>query len=128
MEQMRSDHRTPGQLIADLLEAKGWTKRVLAIVLGPDETGINRLVADKRQVTAEMALALEDVFEVPADRFLKLQKDYDLAKARISARPDPGRNTRAQLIGGLPVAEMIKRGWIDVSDVRDVPAVDGRSC
>ena len=91
MEQMRSDHRTPGQLIADLLEAKGWTKRVLAIVLGADETGINRLVADKRQVTAEMALALEDVFEVPADRFLKLQKDYDLAKALYLRKAGPGK-------------------------------------
>ena len=119
-----SDHRTPGQLIADLLEARGWTKRVLAIVLEASEAGINRLVADKRQVNAEMALALEEVFGVPADRFLDLQKSYDLAKARIEARPDPGRNTRAQLFSGLPVAEMIKRGWLGVSDIRDVPAVE----
>ena len=60
----------------------------------------------------------------PLSDFLELQRSYDLAKARISARPDPRRNTRAQLFSGLPVGEMIKRGWIDASDVRDVPAVE----
>lgn len=119
------DFRTPGQLIEALLAAKGWTKRVLAIVLDMDETGINRLVADKRPVDAPMALNLEALFGVPAERFLELQKSYDLAKARISAKPpDPGRATRAHLFGGLPIAEMIKRGWLDAETVRDVPKVE----
>jgi HTH-type transcriptional regulator/antitoxin HigA len=117
------DFRTPGQLIEALLVARGWSKRVLAIVLDMDETGINRLVADKRPVDAAMALSLEDLFGVPAERFLSLQKSYDLAKARLAVRPDPERATRAQLFGGLPVTEMIKRGWIDAADVRDVAKV-----
>lgn len=91
----------------------------MAIVLDLEESGINKLVADKRPVDAEMALHLEDVFGVPAERFLELQKSYDLAKARIAARPDPSRATRAKLYGGLPVAEMIKRGWLTADDVRD---------
>lgn len=124
MDRDYSQYRTPGQLIADLLAEKGWTKRVLAIVLGVDEAGITRLVSDKRPVTAEVAVSLEDIFDIPADQFLSLQKSYDLAKARISARPDPGRATRAQLFGGLPVTEMIKRGWLDADDVRDVPVVE----
>jgi len=66
---------------------------------------------------------LEDVLGVPADAFLDLQKSYDLAKARLFARPDPGRATRAHLFGGLPIAEMIKRGWID-AEVRDVRKVE----
>jgi HTH-type transcriptional regulator/antitoxin HigA len=115
--------RTPGQLIEALLDEKGWTKRVLAIVLEIDETGVGRLVSDKRSVDAELALILEEIFAVPAERFLDLQRSYDLAKARLSARPDPKRMTRAQLYGGLPVAEMIKRGWISADDVRDVPQV-----
>jgi HTH-type transcriptional regulator/antitoxin HigA len=116
--------RTPGQLITALLVEKGWTKRVLAIVLGMDETGINRLVADKRPVDAAMALKLEEVFATPAEQFLELQKSYDLAKARIVARPDPARATRALLFGGLPIAEMIKRGWINANDVRDVVTIE----
>ncbi len=118
------EYKTPGQLIEALLTDKGWTKRVLAIVLDMDETGINRLVSDKRPVDAAMALTLEEVFQVPAERFLELQRSFDLAKARIMARPDPGRATRARLYGDLPVAEMIKRGWISAKDVRD-PVVEG---
>lgn len=116
--------KTPGQLIESLLASNGWSKRVLAIILKMDETAVNRLVSDKRPITAEIALSLEEVFGVPAEEFVTLQKSYDLAKARISARPDPGRRTRAHLFGGLPVSEMIKRGWLDAEDVRDVPRVE----
>jgi HTH-type transcriptional regulator / antitoxin HigA len=116
--------KTPGQRIAAALLEKGWTQRVLAIVLELDETGINKLIADKRPVTAEMALALEDVLGVPAEELLDLQKSYDLHRARYAARPDPARSTRAQLFGELPVAEMIRRGWLDTDDVRNVPAVE----
>ncbi len=113
------EYKTPGQLIEGLLKERGWTQRVLAIVLGVDETGVNRLVADKRPVDATMALALEEVFQVPAERFLELQRTYDLAMARITARPDPARATRARLYGDLPVSDMIKRGWVVAKDVRD---------
>jgi HTH-type transcriptional regulator/antitoxin HigA len=121
---MDEKYRSPGQLVTALLRERGWTKRVLAIVLGVDETGINRLAADKRPVDAEMALTLEEVFGVPAERFLELQKSYDLAKARIVARPDPARATRAYLYGDLPVAEMIKRGWIAAESVRDTQKIE----
>ena len=119
-----SDYRTPGQLLEAILTSKGWSQRTLAIVLGIDETGINRMVSDNRPVTAKLALELEEVFGVQADRFLDLQMAYDLAKARITAMPDPGRATRAQLFGRLPITAMIKRRWLDAEDIRDVSAVE----
>ena len=97
---------------------------MLAIVLGVDETGVNKIVSGKRPVDAEMALALGDVFAEAPERFLDLQKTYDLAKARITARPDPDREQRAHLFGGLPIAEMIKRGWIEADDIRNLPQVE----
>jgi HTH-type transcriptional regulator/antitoxin HigA len=118
------NYKTPGQLINAVLTSKGWNQRVLAIVLGMDETGINRLVSDKRPVTAELAVVLEEILQIPAEKLLALQKEYDLAKARFTVMPDKNRNTRAQLFGGLPIAEMIKRGWLQANDVRDVPAVE----
>ena len=117
-------HKTPGQLIESLLSERGWTKRVLAIVMGIDETNLNRILSDKRPLTAEIALTLEEVFDIPAERFLALQRDLDLAKARLVARADPGRASRARVFGGLPVTEMIKRGWLDAADVRDVARVE----
>lgn len=111
--------KTPGQLILSLLEKRGWSQRALAIVLGMDETAVNRVCSDKRPVDAKLALALEDVFGVPADKFLELQRSYELAQARIVAMPDPARADRAQLYGDLPITEMIKRGWIEAKDIRD---------
>lgn len=116
--------RIPGQLIEQLLAERDWSQRVLAIIIGVGETSINKLIAGKRPLDARMALTLADVFDVPADRFLDLQKSYDLAQARIVARPDPSRAQRALLFGELPIAEMIKRGWIDADDVRDVATVE----
>ncbi len=118
------DYKTPGQLIEACLAAKGWSQRVLAIVLGMDETGINKLIAGKRAITAEIALILEELFGVPAKQFMDLQQRYDLAKAQIVMRPDAGRNIRAHLFGGLPVAEIIRRGWLQADDIRNVPAAE----
>lgn len=125
MPDEHQEFRTPGQLIDSLLRERGWTKRTLAIVMGMDEGSVTRLTADKQAVSAANAIALEEVFGVPAERFLDLQKSYDLAKARIVVRPDPARQTRAHLFGGLPIAEMIKRRWIEAEDVKDVRAVEG---
>lgn len=124
MNEKFTDCKTPGQLIEAALKEKNWTQRVLAIVLGVDETGINKIIADKRTISAEMALHLEEVLDVPAAQFLRLQAEYDLAKARIVAKPNPKRATRAHLYAGLPVSEMIKRGWLDATDVRNTERVE----
>lgn len=124
LSHMETNFRTPGQFIKALIDKRGWTQRLLAIILDVDETGINHIIAGKRPVTAEMALLLGETFDIPAEKFMELQKDYDLAKARIVVRPDPGRSTRAHLFGDLPVTEMIRRGWLDADDVRDVPKVE----
>jgi HTH-type transcriptional regulator / antitoxin HigA len=71
-----------------------------------------------------MALGLADVFGVPAEQFLAVQRAYDLAVARQESPPDPTRAKRAMLFGNLPIPEMIKRGWLDVESVRDVQKVE----
>jgi HTH-type transcriptional regulator/antitoxin HigA len=111
--------KTPGQLLEWLLDERGWTKRTLAVVLNMDEAKINRLSSDKQPMTADFALLLEEVFGVEASVFLALQCTFDLAMARITSQPDPKRATRAQIHHGLPLADMIKRGWISAKDVRD---------
>lgn len=119
-----SDHRTPGQLIEALLAERGWSKRTLAVVIGVDEATANRWISDKQPINANIALLLEEVLQTPAERFLELQRDFDLAKARFAKRPDPGRANRAQLFGSLPITTMIKRGWLNADDIRDVPTVE----
>ena len=91
--------RTPGQLIAKLLSRARWSNHDLSMVLGVSEPIVSKMVGDKRPVDAAMALFLEEVFGVPAERFVALQSQYDLAKARLEARPDPKRSTRAAIYG-----------------------------
>lgn len=110
---------SPGQYLEGLIAQRGWTQRVLAAVMGIEETSISKLITNKRPITAELALALESAMSIPAERFLGIQKDFELANARRTAKPDPSAIQRAQLIGALPIPEMIKRGWLDVPDMRD---------
>jgi HTH-type transcriptional regulator / antitoxin HigA len=117
--------RTPGQLILSLLEERGWSKRTLAIVLSVSEATVTRITGDKQPIDARMSIILEELFGVSAERFLSLQKELDLAQARIVARPDPSRATRALLYGDLPVSEMIDRGWIRAESIRDTAKVEG---
>lgn len=118
------NYAMPGQYIEDLLKERGWSQRTLALVLEKDDSTINKIVSGKGAVTTETALALEDVFGVPAEHFLELQRKYDLAVARIASRPDRGRATRAALFGDLPIAAMIKRGWINASDPQNLKEVE----
>jgi HTH-type transcriptional regulator/antitoxin HigA len=118
-----TQYRTPGQFIQALLDARGWTQRVLAVVLKADETGINKIIAGKRPLDAEMALALSGIFGEPAETFLELQKKYELAQARYLSVSDPDMATRAEIFGKLPVPEMIKRGWLEVDDIRNFSKV-----
>lgn len=117
-------YRSPGQLLQALLEARGWTQKVLSLVLGIDQAIVSKLVADKRPIDATMALSLSEVFDLPPEEFLALQQSYDLATARITARPDPQRSVRATVFGGLPVTEMIKRGWLEADNIKDVQKVE----
>lgn len=118
------NYRTPGQLIETLLAERGWSNRLLATVLDVEESGISKLISAKKAVTPELAISLEEVFNVPADDFLTLQKNLDLAKARIIVRPNPTRALRAKIFADIPVVEMIKRGWLNVEDTRDIEAVE----
>lgn len=116
--------RSPGQLIHSLLEEKGWNGRVLSGILKIDESGVNRLLQDKKSVNAELAIVLEDIFGICAENFLTLQMNYDLAKARIKDIPDPERQSRAKLFGNLPIAEMINRGWLEVENKKDFQKIE----
>lgn len=116
--------RTPGQLILSLLEERNWSKRTLAVVLGVNEATVTRITSDKQPLDARLSIMLEELFAVPADRFLSLQKELDLAQARLVMQPDPDRATRALLYGDLPVGEMISRGWLNAENLRETAKIE----
>lgn len=103
----------PGFYIREELEAREWTQRDLAYILGTPEQAVNMIVSGKRGISPEMAKALGEAFEVSPDLFANLQRAYDMARARD---PDPGVGRRARMQSAYPVREMIKRGWLQDTD------------
>lgn len=103
----------PGHYIKDEMEERDWSQRDLAFILGVSEQAINPILNGKRGVSPEMAKALGDAFDVPAEFFANLQQAYDLAQART---PDSSVAVRRIMQSVYPVREMIKRGWIEQSD------------
>jgi len=103
----------PGVYIKEEMETRGWSQRDLAFILGCSEQAINPILNGKRGISPEMAKALGEAFDVPAEFFANLQQAYDLAQART---PDSSVAARRQMQSTYPVREMIKRGWIEQSD------------
>jgi HTH-type transcriptional regulator / antitoxin HigA len=105
------DH--PGEVIKQELEARDWSQRDLAFILGMTEQQINPVLNGKRAITPDMARLLGDAFDVPAEFFANLQKQFDLSRAK---EPDPAIKLRARLQAAYPIREMIRRGWLEESD------------
>ncbi|MBI5282319.1 MAG: HigA family addiction module antidote protein [Candidatus Solibacter usitatus] len=99
----------PGYYLKEEMEARGWIQRDLAFILGVPEQAVNIILSGKRGISPDMARALGDAFDVPAEFFANLQKAYDLSRAN---QPNPGVAVRARMQGIYPIREMIKRSWI----------------
>lgn len=72
----------PGEHIADELEARGMIAAELARTMGVDPGRVSRLVNAQTSVTGDTALRLAEAFGTSADFWMRLQGDYDLARAR----------------------------------------------
>lgn len=103
----------PGEFIREELEARDWSQRDLAYVLGAPEQAVNLIISGKRGISADMARALGDAFGVAAELFVNLQSAFDLSRAR---QPDPAVSRKGRLQSSYPVREMIKRGWLSNGD------------
>jgi HTH-type transcriptional regulator/antitoxin HigA len=101
------DH--PGSYIKEEMEARGWIQRDLAFVLGCNEQALNAILSGKRGISPEMAKALGDAFDVPAEFFANLQQAYDMAQA---TNPYAGVAARGKIQSIFPVREMIQRRWL----------------
>ncbi len=72
----------PGRIVARELEARGWTQRHLATLIGRPVQAINQIVKGSKQITPETALVFGEVFGTSAEFWANLEMNYRLNLAR----------------------------------------------
>ena len=83
-----------GELIRESMDDVGWNVTETAARLGCERGTLSRLLNSKAGVSANMALALEDIGWGTAEHWMRMQASYELAKARRD-RTTEGRRMRA---------------------------------
>ena len=71
-----------GEPVHESMEEVGWNVTETAEHLGCERGTLSRLLNGKAGVSANMALALEDIGWGTADHWMRMQASYELAQAR----------------------------------------------
>ena len=72
----------PGEIIADELNARNLKKTDFAHALGITPGNLSELLARKRHVSALTAIKLEQLLDISAEYWLRVQMYYDLQVER----------------------------------------------
>lgn len=101
----------PGRILAREIEARGWTQKDMATIMGRPVQAINEIIKGIKQITPETALALADALGTSAEFWINLEANYRLNLARREqSASEVARKSR--LYSLLPIAELQRRGWI----------------
>jgi HTH-type transcriptional regulator/antitoxin HigA len=100
----------PGETLQEVLDERGISQAELANRTGRPKKTINEIIQGKTAITPETALQLERVLGVPAAFWTNLEASYRANLARTSERAELKRHV--EWIERLPVADMIRQGWI----------------
>ncbi len=105
----------PGQIIARELEARGWSQKDLAEIMGRPIQAINEIVGGSKQITPNTAHELAQVFGTSPELWMNLETNYrlHLAEKNQESSEIPRRSKVYSL---APIKELIKRGWIKNPD------------
>jgi antitoxin HigA-1 len=76
----------PGEIIQEYIEGLGLTVTGLAAHLKITRANLSRMINGKTGISAEMAVRLSEAFGNSAEVWIRLQANYDLAKALRSRR------------------------------------------
>ncbi len=69
---------SPGEIIRDELEARGWAQKDLANIMDRPIQAINEIINAKKEITTETAIELGAAFGTSADFWLNLENNYRL--------------------------------------------------
>lgn len=101
----------PGESLQELLDEYGMTQAQLAERMGRPKKTINEIVHGKAKITADTAVQLERVLQVPASFWLNLQSKYEEDLARIKEKEQ--LDLSLEMTKNFPIKAMAANGWIE---------------
>lgn len=117
----------PGILIKDELDVRPDLKQKdLAKELGVKPSFLNEIIKGKRPVTADIAILLEKILEIPADYWMKFQSQYELDNARIKEKTiNKLKNIEVWKVikEYVPINYFKKLGYLKDSLENDIPTI-----
>lgn len=110
----------PGRLLKRELDARGWSQKELAEIIGRPEQVISEIVNGIKQITPETAIEFSRAFGTSDEFWNNLEANYQLWRAQKSSAGD-SISRRAKLFQLVPVSELKKKGWLpDTKDTDDL--------
>ncbi|MHB0874900.1 MAG: HigA family addiction module antitoxin [Anaerolineae bacterium] len=101
----------PGEFLKDELEARGWTQRDLADVLGRPAQVVSEIINGKKQITPETSIELGEALGTSPEFWHNLESRYQQRLATKQSR-DGAIAKRSRLFTILPLRQMRQRGWL----------------
>jgi HTH-type transcriptional regulator/antitoxin HigA len=98
-----------GDYLRELLAERNWTQEELAAITGRSRQQIIDIVARRRGITPEMAVALGAAFGQTPGYWLAMDTAYRLSTV---SEPKDAIMERARLFELAPIKDMQKRGWL----------------
>jgi HTH-type transcriptional regulator/antitoxin HigA len=118
----------PGELLQEELDARGWTQTDFAEVIGRPVQAVNEIVAGKKAITPDTAVAFSRALGTSAEYWLNLESAYRLDLVRDGGTVGNDIERRARIYSKAPVKELLKRRWIDVPDPNDLDRLEREVC
>lgn len=104
---------SPGRILENALEQRGWTQRDLAEIMGRPIQVVNEIIRGVKQITPETAIELAAALGTTPEVWTNLETNYRLWKARQEHEGrEPQIVRRSNLYGLLPIAELMRRKWL----------------
>ena len=117
----------PGRILKQELDARDWTQRDLAAILGRPEQAISEIVNGTKQITPETSLELSQAFGTSPEFWHTLEANYRLELALRQAQDDAIAR-RSRLYAELPLREMASRGWLTLRESVDELEAEVAGC
>ncbi|OUL35991.1 addiction module antidote protein, HigA family [Nostoc sp. T09] len=108
----------PGKILHREIEARGWTQKDLAEIMGRPIQTINEIIRGTKQITPETAIELSQALGTSPEFWTNLEAKYRLHLAGKETKElDIARKSRLYSI--VPISELIKHQWIQQTESID---------